>query len=77
MKSGKCPKCGSSNVRKGKKQGAWDTDKGMVPIGGAFDSHLKVQHYVCIGCGYVETYAADPKGLEKVRKKWKLATEMD
>jgi predicted nucleic-acid-binding Zn-ribbon protein len=77
MKSGKCPKCGSSNVRKSKKPGKWDSDKGMVPLGGAFDSNLKVQHFVCVGCGYVEVYVTDPKGIEKMRKKWKLATEND
>ncbi|MDH3298646.1 MAG: hypothetical protein OEM23_00260 [Gemmatimonadota bacterium] len=77
MKSGKCPKCGSSNVRKSNKPGAFSPDKGMVPLGGAFDSNAKVQHYVCVGCGYVEKYIVDPKGLEKVRTKWKLATEID
>lgn len=49
----------------------------MIPLGGAFDTNAKVQHYVCVGCGYVEKYISDAKGLEKVRTKWKLATEGD
>lgn len=77
MKSGKCPKCASSDVRKSKISSAWSSDKGMVPLAGGFDSHAKVQHYVCVGCGYVERYVSDPKGLEKIRTKWKLATERD
>ncbi len=77
MKSGKCPKCGSTNVHKGRKPGTWTSDKVMVPIGGPFDANAKVRQYVCIGCGYVETYVSVPKELEKLRNKWKLATDGD
>ena len=55
----------------------WTSDKAMIPTGGALDGHLKTRHYLCVGCGYVETYVTDPKGLEKVRQKWKLASEGD
>jgi len=55
----------------------WTSDKAMIPLGGAFDGHLKTRHYICTSCGYVEAYVVDPKGLEKVRSKWKLVTEGD
>ena len=77
MKNGKCPKCGSTNVRKGRTPGMWTSDKAMIPLGGGLDGHLKTRHYLCIRCGYVETYVTDPKGLEKARTKWKLATDGD
>ncbi len=77
MRSGKCPKCGSTNVRKDRKPGTWTSDKVMVPLGGPFDGNARARLYVCLGCGFVEAYVCEPKGLEKIRTKWKLATDGD
>ncbi len=77
MKSGKCPKCGSTNVRKGRKPDKWTSDKVMVPLGGPIDGNARARLYVCLGCGLLEAYVCEPKELEKLRKKWKLATDGD
>ncbi len=49
----------------------------MVPLGGPFDGNARARLYVCLGCGFVEAYVCEPKELEKLRKKWKLATDGD
>lgn len=77
MKRGKCPKCGSSNVRRGPKPNAWRNSSGMIPLGNAWGSHVCVQNYVCIACGYAEAYVVKDADREKLRKKWKLASERD
>lgn len=77
MKRGKCPKCGSANVRRGPKPSAWRNSAGMIPLGTAWGTNVGVQHYVCIGCGYVESYVVKDEDRAKLRKKWKLASERD
>lgn len=77
MKSGKCPKCGSSNVRRGPKPSPWKNSSGMVPLGSAWGTSVGVQHYVCTACGYLEAYVVKEEDREKVRKKWKLASERE
>lgn len=49
----------------------------MIPLGSAWGTHVGVQHYVCVACGYSETYVARDEDRDKLRKKWKLASERD
>lgn len=77
MKSGKCVKCGSANVRRGPKPSPWGSSSGMIPLGGAWGANVAVQWYVCVACGYAESYVARDKDREKIRTKWKLATELE
>jgi len=68
MVMNECPKCRSTQidkgelVRTGKAKGSigyWShTKKGFLPVGGAVES------YVCLNCGYLETYFIN---LEKLR----------
>ena len=63
-----CPKCGSNQIDKGEivrtgapkgSIGYWSHIKrGILPKGGAIES------YVCLNCGYLETYFVN---LEKLR----------
>jgi len=72
MKSGKCPKCGSANVRC--KLGAGKHGHhGRIPSGGGFDVGIPVNRYVCAECGFVETYVDDAKARARVAEKWPLA----
>ena len=50
---------------------------GVIPLGSAFGANVLVQWYVCVACGYAEQYVAKDSDREKIRKKWKLATEPD
>jgi len=47
----------------------------MVPLGTTWGTKVGVRHYVCATCGYVEQYVVKDEDREKIRKKWKLASE--
>ena len=70
MKDGICPKCGSSNVRSGvdviMKGGGHGAN--TIPIT-AFTS-ARLDNYVCVDCGFVESYVADQEKLDKIIEKW-------
>ena len=73
MKTGQCPKCGSRDVRSGadireKEKIALHTGEGI------FGSLRKLNQYVCVSCGYVETYLEDAEGLSYVAQHWPLVT---
>jgi hypothetical protein len=71
MKSGKCPKCGSTNVYK-------ETNGIYIPkMLGTFvrtdsgNMGSSSEDYVCTDCGYYERYIADRDKLKQVAKVWK------
>ena len=73
MKSGKCPKCDSSNVHH-KINGIYvpktlgtfiKTSSGNV--GSPTDDHI------CADCGYIERYVADEQKLKDVAEVWEKA----
>ncbi len=74
MRSGKCPKCGSSNVRTDASRRVLG-QASQLPLGG-FNAPAPLTHYVCAGCGYMETYVKREKDLQKIAARWPLATEM-
>ena len=57
MKSGKCPKCNSSNVY----FKAYALDK--ITLNGKIVEYM---NYVCVDCGYFETYITDKEALSKI-----------
>jgi predicted nucleic-acid-binding Zn-ribbon protein len=67
MKSGKCPKCGSQDIRF--QQGMSKRDDLRLS---AF-SGIALCDYICGQCGYVESYVR-PEDLKKVRDLLPLAT---
>ena len=71
MKKGKCPKCGSEEVRSGShlfpKVGPFASNS--IPI--SLVSVAALDNYVCAECGYVESYVADPGKLEEIKKNWR------
>ena len=62
MKSGKCPKCCGKDVRI---QQDFGYRNGLV-VSAFSVAHL--QNYICVGCGYVESYIL-PEHLKRVRDK--------
>lgn len=70
MKKGQCPKCESREVYSGKdismKRGAYGSNS--VPI--TFMAGAPKDNYVCLNCGYVESYITREKDFEKIKKKW-------
>lgn len=74
MKDGICSKCGAAEVfinRDGPAMGAeWHR---RIPI--SISTGAAVQYFVCAACGYVETYLADLKYVEKIRELWSKVPE--
>ena len=75
MKNGLCPKCGSNDVRSGaylsNKPGQLGTN--TIPIGGLgllLPLSAALDNYVCVNCGYVESYISDTKALQTISEQW-------
>ena len=71
MKSGQCPKCGSFEVY----SGAYVPNKyvyyNTIPVsGGLFSQVVELDNYVCVNCGYVESYISDEEQLRRIADKW-------
>lgn len=66
MKTGICPKCQSSEVY---------FNETIIPQEGsnlritAF-SFAALEYYVCVDCGFVESYISNPNKLHKINEKW-------
>lgn len=72
MRTGRCPKCGSHDVRSG--TSIPSKDKIMLHTGqGLFAPLHKLDQYVCPNCGYVETYLQDAEGLAYINQHWPRA----
>ena len=76
MKNGRCPKCDSSQVFSGAdvfpKSGPFTCN--AIPI--SLTALAPLDNYVCLDCGYVESYISTAEDLETVRRKWPLASEI-
>ncbi len=73
MKNGFCPKCGSTDVRSGEflaeKEGGYMGNR--IPVNIALrNAAAWLDNYVCVRCGYVESYIADPKRLHEIAERW-------
>jgi predicted nucleic-acid-binding Zn-ribbon protein len=73
MKSGQCPKCGSFDVYSGayvpNKQGFHNSN--TIPVSsGLFSQVVALDNYVCVNCGYVESYISDEEQLRRIADKW-------
>jgi predicted nucleic-acid-binding Zn-ribbon protein len=70
MQNGSCPKCRSTKVHAGTdisfKRGAYGSN--TIPI--TAWSVVALVNYVCVQCGYVESYVADPAKRQEIADKW-------
>jgi predicted nucleic-acid-binding Zn-ribbon protein len=76
MKSGGCPKCGSNDVHSGEEVPvkAGLNNSNSIPIYGKYWTRsASLDNYVCVNCGYVESYISDPKILRKIAEEWPRA----
>ncbi len=71
MKDGICSKCGADAVYAGKdvfpKSGPFGCN--TIPVG--LTSVAALDNYVCVTCGYLESYVADEDKLKEIARKWK------
>ena len=68
MRDGLCPKCGSATVY-AKENGLGGLRGVRVRIANG-TSEKQVVAYVCVTCGYSETYVADRATIEAIRRDW-------
>ena len=77
MKENKCPKCGSTDIYAGTdvfpKSGPFTSNS--IPI--SLTSIAALDNYVCIQCGYVESYVAETEKLKEISKKWVKINESE
>lgn len=75
LRSGVCPNCGSDRIYSGinapMKQGTHDSN--AIPIT-LWDS-APLDNYVCVDCGFVESYIGDRRLLEIIARKWPHVSE--
>jgi predicted nucleic-acid-binding Zn-ribbon protein len=64
MKNGKCTKCGASDVQKVPIVLGHRDYRALTTFSG-----VKLTEYVCCSCGLVETYLADMRDVDKIKKK--------
>jgi predicted nucleic-acid-binding Zn-ribbon protein len=64
MKSGKCPKCGSGEIYRGRAH----NQRSALNIS-AF-KNARLEDFVCNGCGFVESYVIDKANLDDIRRTW-------
>lgn len=67
MKSGKCPKCQSTDVRVGPRSGAWGP---MNKFAVSFWKNIVPERHVCMSCGYMEQYVADAADRAALGSNW-------
>ena len=70
MKDGKCPKCNATTVYTRTKGIRFGNGGLYVDISSEFVSRSvkEVDYYICISCGYFETYLVDPGRLQAIAK---------
>lgn len=70
MKNDKCSKCGSKEIYSGTdvfpKSGPFASNS--IPV--SLTSIAALDNYVCIDCGYIESYIADAHKLKEISRKW-------
>lgn len=65
--SGVCPKCGSTEIRADRRR-TWAT---MVPVASTVFGAVYASRFICVACGFVETWVENEKDLEKIRTRLK------
>jgi len=65
MKDGTCPKCGAKEVH------MVDGNRTSIEIPLGWASKTFVNLYVCVKCGYVESYVEDMADLPKIAERWR------
>lgn len=68
IRSGICPKCGHATVYSGRDVPAKGSIGNTIPIN--FKNSVALDNYVCITCGYVESYISDPAALQRIEAEW-------
>ena len=72
MKKGSCPKCESKEVYKSPKPSGLKGINNVNTIPVTSLSYALLDNYVCLNCGYSESYILKEKDKEKIKRKWEI-----
>lgn len=75
MKSGQCPKCGSRDVRSNTNRKFPAINTITVGFGIFGDRYAPLDTYICVTCGYVESYVAKQSDLNFIKEHWASVEE--
>ncbi|MEY9874648.1 transposase-like protein [Streptacidiphilus sp. MAP12-33] len=77
MRSGICPKCGSTEVHTRFGGIFRGQTRSIVVAGGLLGStRATSDDYVCTDCGYFEQYFTKGRALNRIARKWPLVSEL-
>jgi predicted nucleic-acid-binding Zn-ribbon protein len=68
MKSGKCPKCQSTDVRIGPPSARARGPMNKMAV--SFWRNVVPERHICMSCGYMEQYVADPADRAAIASNW-------
>jgi predicted nucleic-acid-binding Zn-ribbon protein len=69
VRSGTCPKCGSTDLHSHETTSSAIGRLVNFPQPGS-TANVAIEVYVCGACGYIEQYVADPQDLGRLSKEW-------
>lgn len=73
IRSGLCPKCGHASIHSGRDIPVKASSGNTIPID--FKHSAALDNYVCITCGYVESYLSDNEALKRIAEQWPDASQ--
>lgn len=68
MKDGVCPRCRQSQVYSSTNMRNKTGNSSTIPL--SFLRSIPLDNYVCVNCGYVESYIAEPEMLSRIKDIW-------
>ena len=77
MKSGRCPKCGATDIRM-RRPTRWKwafSDVFLISTTMWKSPSTLLDCVVCAHCGYVERYVSDPKALQAIAAQWERVND--
>jgi len=70
MKNNLCSKCGSNKIRNTKKMKSEFISMQVPLTDSSLNKPIQATYYVCVECGYIETYIEDKKALKAIENNW-------
>lgn len=71
MRNGICNKCGEMTVHSGAMIPVKASSGNSIPID--FSHNVPLDNYICVSCGYVESYISDIAALQRIATQWPSA----
>jgi predicted RNA-binding Zn-ribbon protein involved in translation (DUF1610 family) len=70
MKNGQCRSCGSYQIRSNKNRKFPALNTMTLGLGNSNARYASLDTYVCVNCGYVESYVASADDLNYIQEHW-------